>query len=130
MHKTISEVFDVTPVPNQKLPVVVTGHTTIEQDASDARDNLRSLMETAKVALENALNVAIQSESARTYEVVANLINTAADLNTKLLNTHQVQNKLVTEKPVVATQNNTTNNVVFTGTPSELAKLLKGNNTQ
>ncbi len=127
MHKTISEIFDVTPVPDQKLPVVISDNKTVEQDAAEARDNLRSLMETAKIALENALNVAIQGESPRGFEVVANLINTTADLNTKLLGTHQIQHKLTTETPISATQNNTTNNVVFTGTPSELAKLLKGN---
>ena len=127
MHNSLAQIFDVTPVPDQKLPVVKTTESSMDSDAVDARDNLRSLMETAKIALENALNVAVQSESPRGFEVVATLLNTAADLNTKLLNTHQVQQKLTTEQPVTATQNNTTNNVIFNGTPSELAKLLKGN---
>ncbi len=130
MHNGISEVFDVTPVPTPKLPVVKVDSENVDTDASEARDNLRSLVETAKIALENALNIAIQSESPRGFEVVANLLNTAADLNTKLLNTHQQQQKIKqtnqhTNQPDVINQT-TTNNVVFNGTPSELAKLLKG----
>jgi hypothetical protein len=130
MHNGISEVFDVMPLPTPKLPVVKTETEDVDTDASEARDNLRSLVETAKIALENALNIAIQSESPRGFEVVANLLNTAADLNTKLLNTHQQQQKIKqsgqqTNQPDIVNQT-TTNNVVFNGTPAELAKLLKG----
>lgn len=127
MHKAISEVFDVMPTPDQPLPLVEKANATLDSDASEARDNLRSLVETAKIALESALNVAIQSESPRGFEVVANLLNTAADLNTKLLGTHQMQSRVKqTTAPEHAIGNNTTNNVIFNGTPSELAKLLKG----
>ena len=127
MGKSIADVFNVEPVPIEKLPVVQSTPTTIDQDADDARDNLRGLIKTAGVALENALSVALQSESPRAYEVVANLINTAADLNTKILNTHTLAQKIPKPETTNNTQNNTTNNVIFTGTPAELAKLLKGN---
>ena len=125
MSKSIAEIFNVTPVPVKPLPVIKTESTSVDADADAARDNLRSLMKTASIALENALSVAIQSEAPRAYEIVATLINTASDLNTKLLNTHTVQNRN-TATPTNNTQNNnTTNNVVFNGTPSELARLLK-----
>jgi hypothetical protein len=123
---SFSETFDIMPTPVEKLPVVKSSDNTIEQDSVDARDNLRSLIKTASSALENALSVAIQSESPRAYEVVANLINTAADLNTKLLNTHNIQQKSAPPQAVNAQQNNTTNNVIFNGTTSELARLLEG----
>jgi len=129
MYNGISEVFDVAPIENKKLPVVKVENESVDSDASDARENLRSLVETAKIALENALNIAIQSESPRGFEVVANLLNTAADLNTKLLNTHQQQQKIKQtnqESSGLTPINQTTNNVVFNGTPAELAKLLKG----
>ena len=125
MSKSIAEIFNVTPTPIEKLPVVKSEPSTVDADADAARDNLRGLMKTASIALENALSVAIQSETPRAYEIVATLINAASDLNTKLLNTHTVQNRN-TVAPTNNTQNNsTTNNVVFNGTPSELAKLLK-----
>ena len=124
MSKSIAEIFNVTPVPVARLPVVKTESTTVDSDADAARDNLRGLMKTASIALENALSVAIQSEAPRAYEIVATLINTASDLNTKLLHNHTVQSRIA--PPTNNTQNNTTtNNVVFNGTPSELAKLLK-----
>lgn len=129
MSKSISQIFDVTPVPIKPLAVVKVKNESIESDAAAARDNLRSLAETARVALENALSIAIQSESPRGFEVVANLLNTAADLNTKLLNTHQITARIKeTEKQINTPElgHSTTNNVIFNGTPSELAKLLKG----
>ena len=126
MSKSIAEIFNVTPTPVEKLPVVQSESTTVDKDADAARDNLRSLMKTANIALENALSVAIQSENARNYEIVSMLLNTASDLNTKLLNTHTIQSRNALVSPTNNTQNNsTTNNVIFNGTPSELAKLLK-----
>jgi hypothetical protein len=128
MSKSIAEIFNVAPAPVEKLPVVKTTSSSVDSDADDARDNLRGLIKTATVALENALSIAVQSEQPRAFEVVATLINAASDLNTKLLNTHTVQQKNTQAAPVNNTQNNsTTNNVIFNGTSTELAKLLKGN---
>ena len=126
--KAISEFLGVSDTPPVHLPVVQLDQTTISDDAIDARGNLRALMATATEALTNALNVAIQSESPRAFEVVANLIATTAELNTKLLETHNTELKVKgsVAAPNSNTQNNTTtNNVVFQGTPAELSKLLK-----
>lgn len=124
----LSDVFDINPLPQVKLPAVVYPPSNIDSDADEARNNLKNLMATASAALENALNVAIQSESPRAYEVVANLIQTSADLSSRVMDTHMTQTRVSNIKvtDVTATQNNTTNNVIFNGTPAELAKLLKG----
>ena len=128
MSNDLAEIFDTNPLPIVKLPEVVYPSSSIEEDADEARNNLKNLMATATSALENALNVAIQSESPRAYEVVANLIQTSADLSSRVMDTHMVQTRVSNIKvtDVTATQNNTTNNVIFNGTPAELAKLLKG----
>ena len=105
--------------------VAVNKETSIAGDADEARDNLKALMKTATQALADALNVAVQSESPRAFEVVATLIATAADLNTRLLATHTAEMRLGGNTTANTQNNNTTNNVVFSGTPSELSKLLK-----
>ena len=130
MSKSISEIFDITPVPPAKLPVIIAEHKDVDRDADEIRNNLKSLIAQATYVLENAILVAVESESPKSYEVVANLLSTAADLNSRLLETHNQQQKVRSQmKPaeVNATQNNTThNNIMFTGTPDELANLLKG----
>jgi hypothetical protein len=130
MSKSISDIFDITPVPPAKLPVILAEHKDVDRDADEARANLKSLIQQATNVLENAIHVAIESESPKSYEVVANLLSTAADLNSKLMETHNQQQKVRAQmKPaeVNATQNNTThNNVMFTGTPDELSNFLKG----
>jgi molecular chaperone GrpE (heat shock protein) len=132
MSKSIDNIFDVesrvVTTTGTELSVVPT-EDTIESDSTFARENLRDLILTATDALKEALAVAVNSESPRAYEVVSGLISTAAELNTKLLGTHAVQNRIASEGGVkTATQNNTTNNnVIFSGTPAELAKLLKDN---
>jgi hypothetical protein len=130
MSDALSQVFDVAPLPRTTVPAEYHPPLPLAEDGDFARENLKNLMVTAKEALENALNVAIQSESPRAYEVVSALINTSADLNNRLMMTHSIQTRIESyAKPEVNnTQNNsTTNNVIFSGTPGELAKLLKGN---
>jgi hypothetical protein len=125
LSKAIATFLGVEPTPIENLPAIVDRETGVAQDATTARNNLRRLMETATEALKNALDVAVQSESPRAYEVVANLLSTAADLNTRLLDTHTTESKLTTTQNTQNNTSNTTNNVVFTGTSVELSNLLK-----
>jgi len=79
-------------------------------------------------AIREAWNVAVESESPRAFEVVTGMIAAAGDLNTKLIASHQIEQKMKQEAGTLKQPTNVTNNnVVFTGTPAELAKLLKGN---
>lgn len=96
------------------------GNEKVSTDSDLARGNLKQLIETAKTALEHALEVCVESDSPRAYEVLANLINTAADLNTKLIDIHQREQKLngTPEKPEGTTT--ITNNAVFVGTSADL----------
>lgn len=121
----ISEVFDVAPLPGEKLPALSNDVSTVTDDSNFARNNLRQLIETSRSALEHALSVAVQSDSPRAYEVLANLINTAADLNTKLMDVHQKEQKIVGTKEGETSPTSVTNNsIVFTGTTAELSTLI------
>lgn len=127
MIDKLSDVFDVTPVQHGAVATVpVVQASTVTDDSDVARSNIKALMTTTATALEHAMQVAIQSDSPRAYEVLANLINTAADLNTRLINIHEREKKLVVgtpDEPQVIKQN-VTNNVVFSGTTAELNDLI------
>lgn len=127
MTDKISDVFDVAPLPSTPLPAPVVTPTKIHDDADFARANLRALIETATTALQHALDVAVQSESPRAYEVLATFINASADLNTKLIDVHQREQRIApsaTEDAKTVNTQNVTNNVVFTGTAAELNDLI------
>lgn len=120
MADKLSQIFDVAPVRLAPVIPSFSGAEKVSTDSDLARANLKQLIETSKTALEHALEVCVQSDSPRAYEVLANLINTAADLNTKLIDIHQREQKLngTPEKPEGTTT--ITNNAVFVGTSADL----------
>jgi hypothetical protein len=125
MSQKISEVFEIDNVPSTPHAVPVIEQTRITDDADYARANLRALIATAQTALAHALDVAVQSESPRAYEVLATFINSSADLNTKLIDIHQRESKMVAPQQAdTPSTQNITNNVVFNGTTEELNNLI------
>lgn len=116
------------------LPEIPKEDTTLNDDADEAKHNIKTLIATGNKALEEALALAIESESPRAYEVLTNLINTLADLNSRVIDVHgktadikrksgqapDLRQPNGQPEPV----NNTTNNIVFTGTTAELSKFL------
>lgn len=131
MTDKISNVFGMIPMQTPDLPAIPNVSKTGKQIADDsdyARRNLKQLIETSRSALQHALDLAVQSESPRAYEVLANLIKTASDLNTSLIDAHQREQKMtLPETPVAPTEGgvtNVTNNVLFTGTTDELQDFI------
>ena len=95
-----------------------------EKDYEYSRANLYSLVEKGQEAVDGALDVAQQSDSARAYEVAGQLIKHVADTADKLVD---LQKKMKEIDEVNTKQNttNVTNNSLFVGSTSELQKMLK-----
>ena len=92
MSKKISEVFDVEPVKNSvSLPEIVPDDDGVNNDSEFARNNIREMISVGNKALENAYEVATQSESPRAYEVLSNMLKTMAEINGQLLDIHAKQ---------------------------------------
>lgn len=128
-NKALSEIFDVTPIEKTYNPPVIVEEDNIDadKDIAFARDNLKGLMKTVGEAIKEAMEVAIESESPRAFEVVTGMISAAGDLNSKLITSHQIQQKMKIENGSAKQQpaNVTNNSIVFTGTPAELSRLMK-----
>ena len=90
-------------------------------DYEYARQNLYDIIEKGNDALEHIVDIAKQSESARAFEVVTNLIKTMAETNKDLLQLAKVQKDL--EREDVPEQKNITNNLVLTS--ADLLKMIK-----
>lgn len=129
MDDTLSKTFGIKPMETEVISADVEietktiGTSRIDADYDVSRDNLHSLLQQGKEALEHALAVAKQSEHPRAFEVVGQLIKQLADVNQQLMDVHQQKKKL--EEPSKASKTETTNNnAIFVGSTAELSKMI------
>tara|TARA_B100001250_G_scaffold243992_1_gene209724 strand:- start:465 stop:899 length:435 start_codon:yes stop_codon:yes gene_type:complete len=95
----------------------------IQRDYEYSRAQLYSLIEKGQEAVDGILDVAEQSQSARSYEVAGQLIKHVADTADKLMD---LQKKVKDIEEVDTKQTtNVTNNALFVGSTAELQKMLK-----
>ena len=96
----------------------------LTKDYEYSRAQLYSLVEKGQEAVDGALDVAQQSDSARAYEVAGQLIKHVADTADKLVD---LQKKMKEIDEVITKQNttNVTNNSLFVGSTADLQKMLK-----
>tara|TARA_B100001057_G_scaffold1708_1_gene1598 strand:+ start:1070 stop:1519 length:450 start_codon:yes stop_codon:yes gene_type:complete len=96
----------------------------VDKDYEYSRAQLYSLVEKGQEAVDGALDVAQQSDSARAYEVAGQLIKHVADTADKLID---LQKKMKEIDEVNTKQNttNVTNNSLFVGSTADLQKMLK-----
>ena len=96
----------------------------IQRDYEYSRAQLYSLIEKGQEAVDGILDVADQSQSARSYEVAGQLIKHVADTADKLMDL-QKKVKDIEEVDTKANTTNVTNNALFVGSTAELQKMLK-----
>ena len=96
----------------------------LTKDYEYSRAQLYSLVEKGQEAVDGALDVAQQSDSARAYVVAGQLIKHVADTADKLVD---LQKKMKDIDEVNTKQNttNVTNNSLFVGSTADLQKMLK-----
>lgn len=149
--KTLDDIFDVEATPVESLmPVAVESDSQLPitstndnkhnfpsvddlmDDYQKSRNSLRNLLDKGEHVIENMLQIAVQTESARSFEVAGNLIKTMSEVAKDLVNLHEITNKAkgksVDNEPKVGNQqiNNTqTNNIVFQGTTTDLFDMLE-----
>ena len=127
MFENLDAKFDVDPTTPPKITAVAAIDVTVEDPAlvSDeelSRKALRDMIEKGQTAVDGALNIATNSESARAYEVLAQMIKTVSDSSKDLLLLQKIKKdigkKEKSEGP--RTQNN-----LFVGSTTELMKAMK-----
>jgi hypothetical protein len=129
IDETLSAEFGIEPmgkteVITQNGEVINDSTNKIQDDFEVSRGNLRILLQQGQEALQKSLDVAMQSEHPRAFEVVGNLMKQLADINQQLLDLHQQKQKLDAPKEG-SRKEVTNNNVIFTGSTAELNKLIK-----
>ena len=134
LNKNLSDVFDVTPIPEdkkEKLPVLSTKYNEpdLKQDLTDAyqqsKENLQAIIDQGHDAMEEILNIAKAGQHPRAFEVYGTLLKNMVDANKELLAIQKQMRDMDEEK-----KKNTGTNIdkaIFVGSTSELSKLLKNN---
>ena len=123
LNKVLDVTCDLIPVERnkkQKAPVVEVNTTDLTSDYDFSRDQYHKLIDKGNDALEELLAVAKESESARAYEVTAQLVRTLSDTTKELLQLQKTKKEI--EKEVKDPQ--TVNNSLFIGSTKELQDLL------
>ena len=123
LNKVLDVTGDLIPVERnkkQKAPVVEVNTTDLTSDYDFSRDQYHKLIDKGNDALEDLLAVAKESESARAYEVTAQLVRTLSDTTKELLQLQKTKKEI--EKEVKDPQ--TVNNSLFIGSTKELQDLL------
>lgn len=124
-----------TPEPQPKQEVVraevksvKVNRTDADRDYSEVRENLKRIIEKSEEAIETILEVAVESQSPRAYEVVAQLIASSLEANNKLMHLHKQIKDIKREEPGKTT--NVTNNSIFVGNTADLQKMLRNANNK
>lgn len=140
--KTLDAVFGTSPTPIApivpveeevvNLPAVANSvdfpaTSELMDDYQQARASLRSLLSKGEHVVDNMLQIAVQTESARSFEVAGNLIKTMSEVAKDLVALHKATNEAKKKSddgkgPQIV--QNTQNNVVFQGSTTDLYDMM------
>lgn len=94
-----------------------------DRDYAEVRQNLKRIIEKSEEAVESILEVAVESQNPRAYEVVAQLLAASLEANNKLMHLHKQIKDINKEEPGKTT--NVTNNSIFVGNTADLQKMIR-----
>ncbi len=100
----------------------------VEKDFKEARKVIKNLIKTNDLAIEQIGKIAITYENPRGFEVLGQLIKAQADLVKELMESHKKKQDLMPKKDLPPQQIENQNNIVFTGTASDLMKAISKKN--
>lgn len=129
---SLDNTFDITPTESEVKPikrkrsdlVISDKGTDREKDYQYQRAQLYDIVEKMQESLNEAMEVAAESQHPRAFEVVFNGAKNAADVVDKLGTLHKSQRDMEIEE-VKVQQTNTTNNVFMSGSTADLMMMLK-----
>jgi uncharacterized protein YicC (UPF0701 family) len=131
--KNMEKIFDVTPIEEEKKPLVpVTNKSSTDEpdlktDLVDAyeqsKSNLQDLIDNGKDAMEELRQIASAGQHPRAFEVYATLLKNMVEANDRLLKMQKEMREMDGKKNNADTK---INNALFVGSTAELSKFLKG----
>lgn len=136
IEKTMESIFETVPLAKSNKAIieakkdlpVIDKNTDLTQDLADAyeqtKDNLQELIGQGMEAMEEILAIAKEGQHPRAFEVYGSLLKNVVDANKELLAVQKQMRDMDINKNKGG--NTTIDKAVFVGTPSDLNKLLRG----
>ena len=137
VDKNLSDALGIEhlPVPKEETKQEIVEFVPAENEDGDedyrlVRNTLRNLIEKGNDALEDISTIARQNESARGFEVVANLIKTVGETSKDLYNLQKMKRDLKEPDPASDPRKKSAENInveqaVFVGSAAELLSAIK-----
>lgn len=123
----IKQIEDLSVVEENKELAVL--KKDIKEDFQYARKNIKTIIDTGMVAVDNLSELARQTESARLYEGLTTLLQINAVNNTLLLDLDSKFKDMIDGKEDIddpeRSGNITQNNVLFVGTTTDINKIIE-----
>jgi len=130
--QSLDQTFDITPAEPVKLArkakkaiIEADRGQDKEKDYVYARSQLYDIVEKMQESLNDAMDVAQQSEHPRAFEVVFNGAKHTADIVEKLADLQKKMNDLEKEDPKPMGSATSVQNNMFVGSTADLMKMLK-----
>ena len=124
MKDKLNQIFDLDPEEIEKtnLPVLNPTSEDMKMDDFDlARNTLRDLIVKNQDVLNGLVDLAKDSESARVYEVVGQLVKAQSEVAKDLMGLHKQKKDVDGD---AQQKINTQNNIMFAGSTSDLMKMI------
>lgn len=137
VEKNLSDALGIEhlPVPKEEVKTEVVEYVEASNEDGDedyrlVRNTLRNLIEKGNDALEDISTIARQNESARGFEVVANLIKTVGETSKDLYNLQKMKRDLKEPDPAADPRKKSADSInveqaVFVGSAAELLSAIK-----
>lgn len=126
MDNNLNKLFNMEPIKEIKkedlLPVIQPVPVEQRQDDFDlARSTMRNMVMKNEGVIDDLIDLARNSESARAFEVVGKLVEAQTNLAKGLMELHKQKKDIDGETP---DQIKTQNNIVFAGSTADLMKMI------
>ena len=126
LEKTQDEPLEIEVVKSE--PLKIKKEDDVDDRSKDykySRAQLYNIVEKMQESINEAMDVAQESQHPRAWEVVFQGAKAAADVVDKLGDLHKKMKDLEIEEVKVQQHNNTTNNVFVSGSTQDIIKMLK-----
>ena len=123
MKDKLNQIFDLDPDEIEKTTLPVLNPTSEDMKMDDfdlARNTLRDLIVKNQDVLNGLVDLAKDSESARVYEVVGQLVKAQSEVAKDLMGLHKTKKDVEGDTQKINTQNN----IMFAGSTSDLMKMI------
>ena len=109
---------------NLPVPPPPPGQDDVKDDYEFSRETYRNLVNKSNEAIEQMLNLAMQSEHPRAFEVLSNMLKNTSDMTDKLMALQKAKKEIQKKEETAEPKGALTQNNLFLGSTTDLQKHL------